>query len=224
MTTQTATIDVTHDDAPDPGTSRPSGRRRRWWRVAVGAAVILAMATAGCLTYLRATSAVAANGVARCADVPVSGVSAPGAVAGVCDVVDGLEASWAAHDASAYGSAFTPDATYTTFAGTHYAGRQDIIDSHAALFDDVLNGTRLDNSYLALRFLTSDVAVLTVRGDTYEGDTPGTSTKVQTYTLVRADGGDQGWSVAAFQNTQRKPIMERIQFLWMPGTVPAAER
>ncbi|WP_344006558.1 SgcJ/EcaC family oxidoreductase, partial [Isoptericola halotolerans] len=136
---------------------------------------------------------------------------------------EGLEASWAAHDAEAYGAAFTADATYTTFAGTHYVGRQDIVDSHAALFEDVLEGTRLDSSYLALRFLTHDVAVLTVRGDTYEGDTPGTPTKVQTYTLVRADG-DGSWSVAAFQNTQRKALMERVQFLWMPGTVPAAER
>ncbi|WP_114853943.1 SgcJ/EcaC family oxidoreductase [Brachybacterium sp. YJGR34] len=205
----------------ESATGRRASRRRRLRRAVLAVIAALVLVGAGGYLFLRATSSVTEAGVARCADAPVSGASAdPDAVAEVCGVVDGLVDAWAAHDAAAYGSAFTAGATYTTFAGTHYVGRQDIVDSHAALFDGVLGETRLHHSYLAMEFVTSDVVVLTVRGDTYEGEQPGTPTKIQTYTLVHEDGR---WSVAAFQNTQRQPVMERVQFLWMPETVPAAE-
>src|SRR5699024_12225383 len=65
---------------------------------------------------------------------------------------------------------FTEDATYTTFAGTYYSGREDIVGSHAVLFDDVLADTRLADRFLELRMLTADVAVLTTRGDNYQGE------------------------------------------------------
>jgi len=178
----------------------------------------------GAYAYLRTTSGVTGTGTPDCSEVPVSGAAEHVSESGpqeMCEVIAGLERAWAANDAAAYGAAFTPEATYTTFAGTHYAGREDIVEGHAALFDSVLADSRLTNSYLALRFLTDDVAVLTTRGDTYEGDEPGAPTKVQTYTFVR-DGGT--WQVAAFQNTQRQPVMERIQYLWMPDSRPAAER
>ncbi len=170
---------------------------------------------------LRATSGVAAGGTSECADVPTSSASAAEVRAAVCGVIADLETAWAAGDAEAYGAPFTRDATYTTFAGTHYVTRAEIVASHAALFDGVLGGTRLDNSYLSLRIPADNVAILTTRGDTYEGERPGTSAKVQTYTFVREG---EGWSIAAFHNTQRQPVMERVQFLWMPETRPAAER
>lgn len=65
-----------------------------------------------------------------------------------------------------------------------------------------------------------DVAVLLTRGDTYDDEPPESPSKVQSYTMVRE--GDT-WRVAAFHNTQRGKVMERIQFLWYPGTRPAAE-
>ena len=208
---------------PSESTSAKSTTHRRnalrWTLLAIAAALVL---VAVAYTYLKGTSNVAAAGIPDCGDVPVSGAATdPGAVEDVCGTIEGLVNAWSEHDAAAYGSAFTPEATYTTYAGTHYVGRQDIIDSHTALFAEVLSDTQLHHSYLAIQFLTSDVAVLTVRGDTYEGEQPGTPTKIQTYTLVHEDNQ---WSVAAFQNTQRKPIMERVQYLWMPETVPSAEQ
>ncbi|TXG92867.1 SgcJ/EcaC family oxidoreductase [Rhodococcus rhodnii] len=170
-------------------------------------------------------SAVAATGATECRDVPTDSTMSPpdeaAARAGICDTLAGLASAWGEHDADAYGAHFTENATYTTFAGTYYDGREDIVRSHAALFDGPLSGTRLADSYLSLRLLTEDVAVLTTRGDTYDGDTPGELSKVQTYTMIR-DGDD--WQVAAFQNTQRKKLMEQVQFRWMDETVPAAER
>ncbi|ONM46277.1 hypothetical protein B0T44_19640 [Nocardia donostiensis] len=132
----------------------------------------------------------------------------------------GLTNAWDANDAEAYGSFFTGNATYTTWVGTVYTGREDIVNSHRALFDGPLAGTRLADRYLALRFLTEDVAVMLTRGDTFEGEPPESPSKVQSYTLIR--DGDV-WRVAAFHNTQRSKVMERIQFLWYPDTRPAAE-
>lgn len=139
----------------------------------------------------------------------------------VTAVLDSLADAWARGDADAYGAHFTEDATYVTFVGTRYQGRQDIADSHRALFAKFLGGTRLAHEVLDVRFLGPDAAVLTSRGDTYKGEHPKKLTKVQTYTLVR-DGGR--WLVAAFHNTQRKALMESISFRFAPETRPKAER
>lgn len=141
--------------------------------------------------------------------------------AGICATMASLSQAWAAHDAEAYGAEFTPGATYTTFMGTHYAGREDIVRSHHALFDGPLEGTRLADSFLGIALVNDDVAVVTTRGDTYKGDEPGDLTKVQTYTMVRQADGT--WLIASFHNTQRSPVLERIQFLMEPDSRPSAE-
>ncbi|MEV4054423.1 SgcJ/EcaC family oxidoreductase [Amycolatopsis sp. NPDC049688] len=135
----------------------------------------------------------------------------------VTAVLDSLADAWGRGDADAYGAHFTEDATYVTFVGTRYAGRDDIAGSHRVLFEKFLKGTKLAHEVLDVRFLGADVAVLTSRGDTYTGDAPKKLSKVQTYTLVR-DG--ERWLVAAFHNTQRKPLMERISFKFAPETRP----
>lgn len=139
--------------------------------------------------------------------------------AAVTAVLDSLADAWARGDADAYGAHFTEDATYVTFVGTRYQGRDDIAESHRALFAKFLKGTKLAHEVLDVRFPGADTAVLTSRGDTVKGDRPKKLTKVQTYTLVR-DGGR--WLVAAFHNTQRKPLMEGISFRFAPETKPKA--
>jgi uncharacterized protein (TIGR02246 family) len=137
----------------------------------------------------------------------------------VTDVIDSLAEAWASHDADAYGEHFTEDATYVTFAGTRYQGREEITESHRALFSSFVKGTKLAHEVLDVRFLAPNAAVVTSRGDTYKGAAPRKLTKVQTYVLVR--DGDR-WLVAAFHNTRRKPLMERISFLFAPETAPQA--
>ncbi|SFW90407.1 SgcJ/EcaC family oxidoreductase [Amycolatopsis australiensis] len=139
----------------------------------------------------------------------------------VTAVLDSLAEAWGRGDADAYGAHFTEDATYVTFVGTRYQGRDDIADSHRALFAKFLKGTQLAHEVLDVRFLGADVAVLTSRGDTYKGTRPEKLGKLQTYTLVR--DGDR-WLVAAFHNTQRKPLMERVSFAFAPETKPKGER
>ncbi|MGW2485928.1 SgcJ/EcaC family oxidoreductase [Streptomyces sp. NPDC001606] len=142
--------------------------------------------------------------------------------AAVTSVLDELVAAWARHDADAYGELFTEDATYVTYVGTFYQGRQDIVDSHRTLFTTFLKGTELADEVLSVRFPGPDVAVVNGRGDTYKGDRPHKLSKIQTYTLVRQQDGR--WRIAAFHNTKRKPLMEAVSYRFAPGLVPAAGR
>lgn len=143
-------------------------------------------------------------------------------VTAITSVLGELVAAWERHDAEAYGELFTEDATYVTFVGTFYQGRQDIVDSHRALFATFLKDTRLADEVLGIRFHGPDTAVVNGRGDTYKGRRPHRLTKIQTYTLVRQ--GDGPWRIAAFHNTKHKPLMESISHRLSPGVAPAAER
>lgn len=198
-------------------------RRKRWPYVTGAVAAAVVLAGAGAYGWLSATSTVANPGAESCEQVPVNWGSTPPdsrAVADICATMTGLVAAWDENDAVAYGDWFTADAIYTTWVGTHYVGRDDIVRSHRALFTGPLAGTRLAARYLSLRFLTEEVAVLVSRGDTYKDEVPDSLAKIQSYTLVRQD---DAWRIAAFHNTERGKIMERIQFLWTPETRPAAE-
>ncbi|MCZ4121996.1 SgcJ/EcaC family oxidoreductase [Streptomyces sp. H39-S7] len=136
---------------------------------------------------------------------------------------EGMNAAWGRGDADAYGEHFTSDATYTTYVGTLYQGRTDIVESHRALLATFLKGTRLAAETTDIRFLSPDTAVVLSRGDVSKGDKPPRKLrKVQTSTVVRdADGR---WRVAAFHNTKRHPVMEAVSFTFAPATKPLAHR
>ena len=140
--------------------------------------------------------------------------------AAVMVLVYALEDAWARHDADAYGALFTPDATYTTFLGTRYRGRAEIVESHRALFARALRGTRIADDILDVRFYGPDTAVLTSSGDTYKGERPARLGKVQTYTIVRRPDG--AWRIAAFQNTKRRPLLEELSFRLAPAARPGS--
>ncbi|SCF10992.1 conserved hypothetical protein [Micromonospora viridifaciens] len=212
---------------PAPSTAaypagRPGARGRRGRRLLAVGGLTLGLAAAGGYAWLDATADVQATGTADCSAVTPSGPAA--AHLEVCKVLDQLVDAWGRGDADAYGAVFTDDATYTTYVGTHYQGRRDITDSHRALFGGFVKGTKLADSYLDIRFHGPGTAIVTSRGDTYEGQRPQPAelSKTQTYTLVREDDGT--WRIAAFHNTKRQPVMERISFLISPQTRPEAEK
>ncbi|WP_327354700.1 SgcJ/EcaC family oxidoreductase [Streptomyces sp. NBC_01304] len=192
-------------------------------RSALIAAAVLALGAGGGYLYLDQTSDVKRTGTDACAKVIPAGADRADGQA-VCATLDALIDAWGEGDADAYGRQFTEDATYTTYVGSHYEGRDDITQGHQALFKEFVKDTQLAASYLNLRFLGKDAAVVTTRGDDYTGDKPSATdlTKVQTYTLVRDTDG--AWRVAAFQNTQRANVMERFSFLYAPETAPKAEK
>ncbi|MGW0749663.1 SgcJ/EcaC family oxidoreductase [Streptomyces sp. NPDC002587] len=192
-------------------------------RATLAAAAVLTLGAVGAYLYLDATSEVRRPGTEVCADVIPAGANRADGEA-VCAALEALTAAWGRGDADAYGRQFTENATYTTYVGSHYEGRSDITEGHRALFEGFTKGTKLAASYLDLRFLGKDVAILTGRGDDYSGSRPGPAelSKVQTYTLVRDTDGT--WRIAAFHNTQRRNVMERFSFLYSPATAPAAEK
>ncbi|MGW4718516.1 SgcJ/EcaC family oxidoreductase [Nocardia sp. NPDC004260] len=204
----------------EPTTSRRP--RRRTVARAVGvAALTLGVVGGGGYVWLDRTSDVRSTGVVECTRVVADGGSADDLRA-VCGTIATMTAAWGRNDADAFGATFTENATYTTFLGTHYVGRRDLTEAHRALFSGFLKGTELADSFLGVRFYGADVAIVTSRGDRYEGDRPAELSKTQTYTLVRE--ADSQWRIASFHNTKRQPVMERISFLFDPATKPEAER
>lgn len=140
----------------------------------------------------------------------------------VIAVLEGLVAAWERHDAEAYGDLFTEDATYVTYVGTFYQGRQDIVDSHRTLFAGFLKGTQLADDIQSIRFHGPRTAVVNGRGDTFKNKRPRKLSKIQTYTLIRQSDGE--WRITAFHNTKRRPLMESVSYKFAPGLIPAAER
>lgn len=209
--------------AKDPDARKsPASPRRRWVRMLGIGLLAITVAGGGGYLWLDASSTVHNAGQNECVNVTPTGQASPGDRDAVCGVLESLIDAWDRNDAVAYGSQFTEDATYATYVGSYYEGRADIVNSHKALFGGFLEGSKLANSYLGIRFLSPDTAVVTGRGDDYTGDAPDELSKVQTYTLIRE--ADDRWRVAAFQNTQRKSVMERISFILSPDTRPEAEK
>ncbi|MCH0543332.1 SgcJ/EcaC family oxidoreductase [Streptomyces sp. MUM 203J] len=206
---------------------RPRSRRRIVKRVLAATVLTLGAAAAGGYFWLDATADVKVAGTPDCAAVTPAGTLGAGqsqAHQAVCATLSAVTDAWGRGDADAYGAQFTEDATYITYAGTYYEGRRDIAEGHRALFGGFVKGTELATSYLGIRFHGPDTAIVTTRGDTYEGESaqPGDLAKIQTFTLVR--GADDAWRIAAFHNTARQRVMERISFLVDSGTRPAAEK
>lgn len=200
----------------------PAKNRRRTVAKVVGATVLgLGIAAAGGYVWLDQTSDVHNTGVAECTSVRADGGSAEDLRA-VCATIGEMTAAWDRNDADAYGATFTENATYTTFVGTYYSGRRDLTEAHRALFSGFLKGSKLADSFLGVRFYGDDVAIVTSRGDRYDGDRPKDLSKTQTYTLVREADGK--WRIASFHNTKRQSVFERVSFLFDPATKPELER
>lgn len=104
---------------------------------------------------------------------------------------------------------FTPDADYVTFLGSHHKGRNAIAAAYAPLFRKLLYGSRLDTEIIELRFLTPDVAPILANGTVVRrGRRPGRrDTRVNTSVAVRTD---DGWLLAASQNTTHRRFAEKL--------------
>ncbi|MET9065639.1 SgcJ/EcaC family oxidoreductase [Streptosporangium sandarakinum] len=110
--------------------------------------------------------------------------------------------AWNDGDAAAYAGQFTEDADYVTFFGLHMTGRQAIEDSHRALFEGPLKGSRLTGvTSPSIRFLRPDVAVVVAGGGSSLDGVPDPGRdSVITLTAVREP---DAWRFASFQNTRR---------------------
>ena len=129
--------------------------------------------------------------------------------------------AWDRGDAEAYARCFTPDASYVTFVGTTYLGRQDIAECHRALFAKFGKGTRMRMEILSLGHPAPTTITVVSSGDVTKKP-PRRLAKMQTFTFTRDDDGE--WLCAAFQNTKHHPLMERVSFLFDERFRPLRER
>ena len=132
-------------------------------------------------------------------------------------VLERLAAAWERGDGAAYGREFTADASYVTYVGTVYRGRDDLAAGHAALFGKFLKGTRMFSEVVEMRMYGPRTAVVVTRGDVGK-KRPRRLSKVQTFTLVLEDDGE--WRIAAFQNTKHHALMEAVSFRMLPASAP----
>lgn len=141
--------------------------------------------------------------------------------AAIRELLDRQAEAWAAGDAEAYASGFTPDADYITFLGTHYKGRAAIAAAHVPLFEKFQKGSHLDGEITALRFLGPDVALIHGKGAVVKGRQRRArhNTKVQTTIAVRRNGK---WLIAAFHNTKHRWLLETLSARFDSRTAPSA--
>jgi len=121
-----------------------------------------------------------------------------------------LSESWGAMNPEEYAGAFTEDADYVTFIGTHLHGRRQIHESHEALWTHFQKDTRLYGKIRSLRFVTEDVAIMITEGAILKKDRIApkpADLKVQTLVAVRRP---EGWRFSSFHNTRHRRLMERI--------------
>lgn len=130
---------------------------------------------------------------------------------------DRLVEAWNRGDMDAYGKEFTEDASYTTFMGSVYRGRAELVRGHKPLLAGMLKGTRMYSEIVEIRFYGPDLAVVLTRGDVAK-KAPRRLPKVQTFTVVREADGQ--WRVAAFQNTKRARLMEALTYRLVPASRP----
>jgi uncharacterized protein (TIGR02246 family) len=114
--------------------------------------------------------------------------------------------AWDKGDATALAAVFTDDGDLVGFDGTHLRGRAVIEEFQQKLFDKYLKGTRLTGTVNAVRFLHPDTAVMHAIGGTIlRRKTKPARARDSIQTLVAART-DDGWRLAAFQNTRVRPI------------------
>jgi len=113
---------------------------------------------------------------------------------------------WNLGSGTAFASAFTEDGDLVGFDGTHFEGRKEIAPFHQQLFEKWLKGTRLVGEVRNVRFLSPDVALMHAIGSTVmrgKSEPSPERDSIQTLVATREDGE---WRLAAFQNTQVRPM------------------
>jgi uncharacterized protein (TIGR02246 family) len=158
-----------------------------------GAPLALALAMTGC----GSGGGDEASGTPATATTPASadGKGTKADEAEIRGLLDKINRAWARGDATAYASFHTPDADLVDFRGTHARGREAIVKLLQPAFDGVLKNTRVEARIVAFRFLSPQVAVFHTEGKIV----PTGADSIQTFVATRAD---QGWLIAAFQNTR----------------------
>ena len=120
---------------------------------------------------------------------------------------------WNRGSGADFAAAFAADGDLVAFDGTHFEGREEIAPFHQELFDKWMKGSRLVGRVKDVRFLSPDVALMHAVGGTVmrgKSEPSPERDSIQTLVAIRQDGE---WRLAAFQNTQVRPMRNVAAFL-----------
>ena len=119
--------------------------------------------------------------------------------AAIRENVKQMETGWNTKSGAAFAKPFAEDADYVVINGMYIKGRSIIETAHQRIFDTIYKDTTVTLSVKQIRFLRPDVAVVHVNarrnGPTKELQSEGMLTVIMTKEK-------DGWTIAAFQNTQ----------------------
>ncbi len=117
-------------------------------------------------------------------------------------------AAWAQHSGAKMAECFTDDAHFIAFDGTRLRGGKAIGDWHQPSLDTRLRNTTLDTRIDEVRFLTSDLALVTGSGGLKDDKSSDRSIRAgdsyETFLVKRLAGGE--WKILSLQVTRRRPI------------------
>src|SRR5262245_29277555 len=120
--------------------------------------------------------------------------------------------AWNRGSAEGFAAAFTDEADFVAFEGTHLVGHSRIVAFHRQIFDTVVKVSRLEGEVKFVRFLGPRLALMhsTVR-TTLAGQTapfPGRDS-MQLYVVMKHD---EGWRVEGLLNARRLTLDQ--QYFW----------
>lgn len=120
-------------------------------------------------------------------------------------VMENIEAAWAAGDGKKFATYFTDDVDYMVWNGMYNSGREANEKGHQQIFDTFYKGTELKNKFRKIRFLSENIVAVHLESGIYKNgkkleDVPDA---VPLLIFQKTDGK---WKVVIFQNT---PIIKR---------------
>ena len=101
-------------------------------------------------------------------------------------------------DAKAFDALFAEDADFVVITGKYLKGRNEIVTYHAELFTGGFQGSHLEVTSVAVRFLRPDVAVARVATMRAENGGKEMRTSFPMFVLTKQH---ESWLIAAVQNT-----------------------
>jgi uncharacterized protein (TIGR02246 family) len=133
----------------------------------------------------------------------------------IAALFDRLIAAWNSGNGEAYGQAFSRDADYVAFDGSHLRGRPEIVRLHRQLFETHLRGSTLSGRITSIRLLTPDIAVIQAVADTkFAGRSEPAPEKHSIQTFVALNDGNE-WRFTAFHNGRIRPTGKGVStVLW----------
>ena len=118
--------------------------------------------------------------------------------AAIRENVKQMETGWNTKSGAGFAKPFAEDADYVIINGMYIKGRPVIEKAHQQIFDTIFKDTTITLAIKQIRFLRPDVAVVHVSGERI-GPTKDLQQKAMLTIVMTKE--NQGWTIAAFQNT-----------------------